>query len=29
MYVVAAGLVFGLHWRLAQREHAPLAASAG
>lgn len=26
MYVVAAGLVFGLHWRLAQREHATLAA---
>ena len=28
MYVVAAGLVFGLHWRLAQRENATLAASA-
>jgi len=26
MYVICAGLVFGLHWRLARREHATLAA---
>jgi hypothetical protein len=28
MYAIAAGLVFGLHWRLAQRERATPAAAA-